>query len=472
MEAIIEQALYGVAPLRGYGFLAASPGFRPEWKAAAEKLCTAYGERPAGLAFAGALFVLPLVPGQIAIVEVRDQGTDDVGRPGSLEFRILAVPVPLYRDLTGDPFWIVDRCRPDWTARGTLPVLTAPTPPPERTTATLRPILQRDDSPVLLGGVQALLDGSRLFLARTAPDPELVRGLWALLPARSREDFWPCTFTFRPRPEFHVQVAPPSETMPAHALTADQAADYPEGRYELALQAAVEAGDESHLFQLLNRRSRKEMLWLALVLLILFALVPISSALFPLPPVESPAPKAPPGSDRRPRDDKDRKSKAPERGWQSSGVSASAVGEDRPTFPTAELVLPLSDADRLALGDELHEFARRRGIALPGGFSDADFTSQLERLDAALPTPRGLALQREAIARFVPRLVGTLTGAADGHLLGAALSVTVGGAGQLRDAGPIERQLRILLWKHGHPGYRDQGPNTLELLERLESRLP
>lgn len=451
----IEQALYGVAPLRGYGFLAASAGFRPEWKAAAEKLCTAYGERPAGVTFPGALFALPLVRGRVAVVEVRDQGTDDLGRPGALVFRVLAVSAAVYRAAGGDPFWLAAQYPPDWSARGTLPSLPLPeAAPPPRTTATLRPILQRDDSAVLLGGAQALLDGSRVCLARTAPEPDLARGLWALLPTTSREDFWPCTFAFRPRPEFHFQVAPPAEALPAKALTEDQAADYPEGRYEAALQHAVQTGDEAELLKLLGRRSRKETLWLALAILVLLLLFVVGPKLLPTPEPEKPPPKQP---------------AAPPGKAGQSAVSEGPTPPDRPTFAAAEIVLPLAGDDAHALAGQLRDLAERRRLALPVGH----LTLQLEALDEQLPpTARGDALRREALARFVPRLVGTAAGSRDGRLLGVALGATAGGAGQLRDHGPVERQLRVLLWKHGHADYQIQGPNTLELLERLEARLP
>ena len=50
-------------------------------------------------------------------------------------------------------------------------------------------------------------------------------------------------------------------------FTEEQAVDYPEGRYEFGLQYAVEHGDRRELDRLLNRRSSKQMLRLALWLL-------------------------------------------------------------------------------------------------------------------------------------------------------------------------------------------------------------
>jgi hypothetical protein len=72
-----------------------------------------------------------------------------------------------------------------------------------------------------------------------------------------------------------------------------QAGEYPDGRYELALQTAVESSDQAALERLLTRRSRNETLWVALGLLALVALVALASR---LPPVgggpEKPTPKA------------------------------------------------------------------------------------------------------------------------------------------------------------------------------------
>lgn len=411
---VIEQALYGVAPGRGYGFLAVSPGFLPTWRAAAEKLCTSYGE-PNGVSFPGAIFALPLVPGRIAIVEVRDQGTDDRGRPGALAFRILAVPLELYRDRAADPFWIAEQCPADWAARDSLPSLAPPALPPVRTVATLRPILQRDDSAFLLGGVQALLDGSRLFIPRARPEPELVRALWELVPTNSREDFWPCTFTFRPRPEFHIQVAPPGEEVPPGAIVEAQAAEYPEGRYESALLLAVETNDETEVANLLARRSRKQMLWLAWLLLALFLIVPISAALMPVP-----TPETPPSI-------------------------------ERPSLPPTDEYGPLPETERRELAARLQ--------AQPG----EDLTPRLEAFAARLKvTPRGKAYQREALELQAAQLLGNPGWPALGH--------AAAWGDQLRLLGPVQRQLRFLLWRQGHAEYITQGPNTLELLEKLEGR--
>ncbi len=51
-------------------------------------------------------------------------------------------------------------------------------------------------------------------------------------------------------------------------ITEEQALDYPERRYEFALQYSVEHGDQRELDALLGRRSSKQMLRLSLAILI------------------------------------------------------------------------------------------------------------------------------------------------------------------------------------------------------------
>src|SRR3954466_528377 len=103
-EITIEQAVYGGHGQGGYRFLARSPGFLDDWLPEAERLCTGFGERPAGVSCPGCLSARPFGPGHVAVVKAADQGHDDAGRPGALGFRLLILPRPLYEDLGGDPF--------------------------------------------------------------------------------------------------------------------------------------------------------------------------------------------------------------------------------------------------------------------------------------------------------------------------------------------------------------------------------
>ena len=51
------------------------------------------------------------------------------------------------------------------------------------------------------------MDGNRvLLMRRDGPDEALVRGLWQLLPDRSRVDLWPASFAFSDELGFHFAV--------------------------------------------------------------------------------------------------------------------------------------------------------------------------------------------------------------------------------------------------------------------------
>ncbi len=89
---MIEQAIYGGQDTGGYRFLARSPGFRDDWLAEAERVCTGFGERPAGVACPACVFARPFGRRHVAIVQVADQGQDDTGRPGALAFYLLILP--------------------------------------------------------------------------------------------------------------------------------------------------------------------------------------------------------------------------------------------------------------------------------------------------------------------------------------------------------------------------------------------
>lgn len=227
---------------------------------AALRVAVKFGPRPAGVRCPAAVFAVPLDSARVAVVQVAD-----VPGPGDpLAFRFLVLGRPLY-DALGDPFAIADRFPPDWAALGQLGDLAwPPAPLPPRTVADVRDTLKTGDSPLLLGATQALLDGSRLLLVRAEPASDSVRGVWQLLPDRSRIDLWPATFAFAADLGFHVVVlpAPPTE-WPVGYLTEEQTRDYPEGRYELAVQIAAESGDQAALDALFARRSSRDTLRLA-----------------------------------------------------------------------------------------------------------------------------------------------------------------------------------------------------------------
>jgi len=408
---VIEQAIYGGHGAGGYQFLARSPGFLDTWLPAAERLCTGFGERPAGVACPGCVFAQPFGPGRVAVVQAADQGGDDAGRPGALGFRLLVVPAALYDGLGGDPFYIADQFPPDWRARGELAALewTAEAPP-ARTVEALRKVLDAPHSAILLGGAQALLDGTRLVFERPAPDAGLLRDLWALLPTNSRREMWPASFAFANAGQFHAVVVPrdAGREVPGY-IDERQAGDYPEGNYEWRLQSAVEHGDQREMDALLARRSRRQMIRLALGLLLVMAVIPPVVMLLPASPPAVP-PAAPP--------------------------AATPAAAEKPNLPDADLCPPLTDHERKQLAERLRRFAGERGIDLPAGTTDAALTRDIDAVDRALPAPEP---GRDP--------------------------------GPLRDLGPVQRQLRALLWKQGVAGYDAAGLNTVEMVEKLEDKV-
>jgi len=298
-DIILEQAIYGSQGPGGYRFLARSPGFVDDWLPGAERLCAGFGERPAGVACPGCVFGQPFGRAHVAVVQVADVGADDTGRPGALGFRLVVIPRAAYRALIGDPFAVAERFPPAWEARGELPALSWPTEPSvPRSVAQVQTVLQRPDGPTLLGGVQVLVDGGRLVFERPGPDPALVRGLWTLLPTTTRYDLWPASFAFGNALGFDAVVVPRAAgTAYAGYVNEQQAENYPQGRYELNLQIAAEAGDQRELDALLARRSRAQTWRLGLTLLAVVVILALLAGLLTPPTVEKrPAPPTGPAN--------------------------------------------------------------------------------------------------------------------------------------------------------------------------------
>jgi hypothetical protein len=290
MTAIpIEQAIYSNAAGGGYRFLARSTGFLDEWLPEAERICTGFGERPAGVACPLSVFAQPFGLHHVAVVQAADQGSDDAGRPGALGFRLLVIPRKDYQSFLGDPFAIAERFPPSWGARNDLPTLDWPREfPARRTVDELQKVLKGGNSATLLGGAQALVDGGGLVFERSAPDDTLVRGLWTLLPWNTRARLWPASFVFGNSLGFDVLVLPRADEMTFTSyLNEEQAGDYPEGRYERSLQVAVEAGDQAGLGDLFARRSSSQTLKLAMLLLVAFSVIAVAMQLVTTGPAAS-----------------------------------------------------------------------------------------------------------------------------------------------------------------------------------------
>lgn len=405
---MIEHAIYGGQDRGGYRFLARSVGFREEWLAEAERLCTGFGERPSGVPCPKAVFARPFGRHHVAIVQAADQGQDDAGRPGALAFYLLILPRPLYRELGGDPFYIAEQLPPSWSARGDLPSLTWTIgSQPPRTAAMLQKTLNVPHSATLLGGVQILLDGGRLVFERSGPDPAILRSLWTLLPTRERSELWPASFAFSNVHEFDALVVPRAAGPEyEHYITEEKAGDYPEGRFECNLQSAIETGDQREIDALLNY-SRSRMLRLIVVLTVIVILLSVAMMrLLPGPP------RTPPST-------------------RTAGASSLALD-----LPPAEQCPTLSQRERTELAQSLHHLGERLHIELPEGTSEKALAESLAALD---------------------RVLGDSKSRPD--------------PGPLRNYGPLQRQIRVLLWKQGIDSYNARGLTLMELLERLEEHL-
>jgi hypothetical protein len=293
-EITIEQATY-LRPAEMLPRLhARSRGFQDAWIPEVERLVLGFGDRLTGIPCPAAIFAQPLGRDHVAVIQIADQPSNS-GPPG-LGFHVLVISKAAYRQCGGDPFALADRFPPPW--RDTVPDLPFLTVSAEgfspRTVADIRKVLKRikagalrededpetaeltlanAESPALLGGAQVLVDGGKVVFVRRAPDPGLIRGLWTLLPNRTRSELWPATFAYSNALRFDAVVVPrPGIEDFTKYTTEEQAADYPAGRYELNLQTAAESGDQAGLDVLLGRRSSRETMRLAIVMVVVLSI--------------------------------------------------------------------------------------------------------------------------------------------------------------------------------------------------------
>lgn len=250
-----------LADVRGLRLVAQSDGFDA---VEAERVAVLFGSRPVGVACPLAHFVCPFGRKHVVVTTVADQPD------GSLGFRMLVLSRDLYRYL-GDPFAIADRFPENWSAKGTLPPLEWPPETlPKRRVEQLQEVLKTGDSPLLLGSTQVLVDGGRVLLKRTAPDEAFFRGLWQLLPERTRAELWIATFAFSNELGFHAAAITELPPDPYRILHSEEGLrDYPQSRYELSLQIAIEAGDQPELDRLFARRTSNETIRLGLTIIAL-----------------------------------------------------------------------------------------------------------------------------------------------------------------------------------------------------------
>jgi hypothetical protein len=299
-QIVLEQAVLQRVDRQPAALIGRSAGFQDEWVTEALQMALDFGDRPPGLACPEAIFAHPLVPAIVAVVRVRDVP----GRTDELSFHFLVTARTDYEQFLGDPFALADLLPSTADASRALTALTVPRQElPPRTVQQVRTVLQRvkaaalsdednpeapdfvrtvanSESPALLGGAQVLMDGGRLVFERPAGDIELVSGLWLLLPYGIRGRLWPASFAFANHLDFDVLVVPRAIREEYEGYTTEeQAAEYPTGSYELALQLAAESGDQHELDRVFERRSSAEVLRRTLLLLIAVLLIVLGGAL-------------------------------------------------------------------------------------------------------------------------------------------------------------------------------------------------
>jgi len=264
-EPLIQQAIL-TATHGGWEIAARSPGWSDDWKTNVDQICTGFGDPPSSEHLPLCVLAQPLGRDHAAILQCASDGS-----PPRLRFHVLAVPDALYRSI-GDPFLIAEQFPPPWEARVVLPDLVWTEGPPDRSVERVQRILQEDDSATLLGGAKAIVDGGKIVFERPFPATDLLRRLWALLPDSTRAEVWPASFAFSAALAWHVAVVPRYDPAdwPGY-ITETQAGDYPESRYELNLQIAVESGDQRALDRLFARRTSRQTLRLALAILVVAA---------------------------------------------------------------------------------------------------------------------------------------------------------------------------------------------------------
>jgi hypothetical protein len=259
--------------LNGPTVVARSEGIVFAWEEAVLKFAVAFGPAPDSVTCPKADMAWPIEANIVAVITVLELATAmDV-------FRVLFVSETVYRGVA-DPFRIADAFPINPHDRGSLPVLawdrdSAFIPP---NVLDIQAVFKAGNGPFLLGSAQAILDGTMIRLARSAPDRQSIRQLWQLLPVATRAERFPCEYCFRECYPFSIAVLPalPGQ-LPPNTISEEQAKDYPAGPYELAMQVAVESGDQASFESLLARRTGREMFrgafWLLIIVVVMMAVL-------------------------------------------------------------------------------------------------------------------------------------------------------------------------------------------------------
>jgi hypothetical protein len=293
----IERALFTRDRSEPPKLIARTGGIAEHHFARLSSIITGFGDRPAGVACPGAMFAQPIDVGHVAVIRVRDTGPGPTGWAG-LSFDALIATASDYAGLGGNPFALSNAAGPTF-ADAPQPFILPAVPLAPRSLNDVQAVLKRikahalpedfdpknpppltvenAESPVLLGGVQILVDGGKLVFERPTPDASLLEAVWTLLPCALRPRLWPATFAFGNSLGFDVLVVPKVDVAEFPGYTTEEAAaDYPAGSYELALQTAAESGTPADLEAVFGRRTSNDTLKLAVKLLVGMSLLALA----------------------------------------------------------------------------------------------------------------------------------------------------------------------------------------------------
>ena len=252
----------------------ASPGFEPKWNTKVLAVCEDFSADCPGTTIPPVMFVQRLDRNHFMIVRSKAEVGASSG-PG--RYHLLLTNQKDYAACRFDPFALAEMFECDWSAKELSDLEWQGALPPRRTIADVQQVLKRLNGPELLGGCQALLDGSRLLFLRSEPDLNLVRDLWTLLPYGNRLELMPATYAWNNQLKFDIVVAGGNLAERfAGYITEDQAGGYPEGRFELSLQTAAESEDQESLDILWGRRSRHDVWRLGILLLAVLGILALA----------------------------------------------------------------------------------------------------------------------------------------------------------------------------------------------------
>lgn len=203
----------------------------------------------------------------LAVFQVQDRPIAGTDRKRRL-FRCLLIGRNHYLQV-GQPQQLQSRFPLDWAAHGELPEeIESKHRFQKLSVEEAHEILHRGNVPMILGVVQALVDGSRIILQHEENVLDFIGTLWHFLPFSNRMELRYCSLTTSLNQRHHlVALQELPKPTPLGYINAEQASDYPEGRYERSLQIAIESRDQAEWERLLVRRSSVETLNLALSIL-------------------------------------------------------------------------------------------------------------------------------------------------------------------------------------------------------------